>query len=132
MVDFSKYKKKEASEPEQPIEANIPETPILEPQEILLTHTIKDIKQEKKAQISSFVGMRNISHTPTTNVTKDNTIDICPMCNKRTKITQDKSMNKDEIIQWFSIFINRKKDNFTLDWLRGQKLTFESIYEMRK
>jgi len=48
--------------------------------------------------------MRNISHTPTTNVTKDNTIDICPMCNKRTKITQDKSMNKDEIIQWFSKF----------------------------
>jgi len=54
------------------------------------------------------------------------------MCSKRIKITQDKSMNKDEIIQWFSLFINRNKDNFTLDWLRGQKLTFESSYEMRK
>ncbi len=41
-------------------------------------------------------------------------------------------MNKDEIIQWFSLFININKDNFTLDWFRGQKLTFESIYEMRK
>ncbi len=37
-------------------------------------------------------------------------------------------MNKDEIIQWFTTFIN----NFTLDWFRGQKLTFESIHEMRK
>ena len=53
------------------------------------------------------------------------------MCNKRIKINQDKSMNKDEIIQWFTTFINRNKDKFTLDWLRGQKLTFESIYEMR-
>jgi len=57
---------------------------------------------------------------------------MCPICNKKYKITQDKNMNKDEIIQWFTTFINRNKDNFTLDWLRGQKLTFESIYEMRK
>ena len=41
-------------------------------------------------------------------------------------------MNKDEIIEWFTTFIDRNKDNFTLDWLRGQKLTFEIIYEMRK
>jgi hypothetical protein len=41
-------------------------------------------------------------------------------------------MNKDEIIQWFTTFINKNKDKFTLDWLREQKLTFESIYEMRK
>ena len=96
----------------------------------------KGIKKVKIDSNSSFVGMRNISHTPTTNVTKDNTIDICPMCNKRTKKNldsiQENGMNKDEIIQWFSTFINRNKDNFTLDWLRGQKLTFESIYEMRK
>ena len=24
------------------------------------------------------------------------------------------------------------KNNFTLDWLRGEKLTFESVNEMRK
>ena len=41
-------------------------------------------------------------------------------------------MNKDEIIQWFTTFINSNKENFTLEWLRGQKLTFESICEMRK
>jgi len=57
---------------------------------------------------------------------------MCPICNKKYKITQDKNMNKDEIIQWFTTFINRNKDNFTLDWLRGQKLTFEGIFEMRK
>jgi len=109
---------------------DIEKKPISEPKKKI--STIEGIKKVKIDSNSSFDGMRNISHIPTTNVTKDNTIDICPMCNKRTKITQDKSMNKDEIIQWFSIFINRKKDNFTLDWLRGQKLTFESIYEMRK
>ena len=41
-------------------------------------------------------------------------------------------MNKDEIIQGFTTFINRNKDNFTLDWLRGHNLTFESTYKMRK
>jgi len=41
-------------------------------------------------------------------------------------------MNKDEIIQWLTTFINRNKDNFTLDWLREQKLIYEPIYEMRK
>jgi len=41
-------------------------------------------------------------------------------------------MNKNEIIQWITTFINKNKDKFALDWLRVQKLTFESIYEMRK
>ena len=54
------------------------------------------------------------------------------MFNKRIRINQDKSMSKDEIIQWFTTFIKKNKEKFTLDWLRGQKLTFESIYEMRK
>jgi len=67
-----------------------------------------------------------------THPTIPKTINISPKCNKRSKIAQDKSMNKDEIIQWFTTFINRYKDNFTLDWLRGKKLTFESICEMRK
>jgi len=78
--------------------------------------------------ISSFVGQNNKQSNPT--ILKTN--NICPKCNRRIKIAQDKSMNKDEIIQWFTTFINRNEDNFTLDWLRGQKLTFESIYEMRK
>lgn len=74
--------------------------------------------EEKKVQISSFVGMKNTSYTPSTDITESTTIDICSICNKRNKITQDKNMNKDEIIQWFTTFINRNKDNFTLDWLR--------------
>ena len=48
------------------------------------------------------------------------------------KITQDKIMNKDEIIPVVYYLHHRNKDNFTLDWLRGQKLTLESIYKMRK
>ena len=87
-----------------------------------------NIDGEEMLSKSNFVGQNNKQSNPT--IPKTN--NICPKCNKRSKITQDKSMNKDEIIQWFTTFINRKKDSFTLDWLRGQKLTFESIYEMRK
>ena len=52
--------------------------------------------------------------------------------NKRHKITQDKFMNKDTIIDWLKNYLIKNKQNFTLDWLRGQKLTFESVNEMRK
>ena len=45
------------------------------------------------------------------------TNNLCPKCNKRIKITQDKIMDKDEIIEWFTTFINRNKDRFTLAWL---------------
>ena len=113
LVDFSKYQKKEASEP----------------QEILPT---KDIKEEEIDSNSSFVGMKKISHTPTTTIIENNNIDICPTCNKKYKITQDKSMNKDSIVDWFTKYLTENKQNFTLDWLRGQKLTFESVKEMRK
>ena len=129
LVDFSKYKKKEASEPLTHEKENIQEKPILEPQKIFFS---KNTKMKSESQISSFVGMRNISHTPTTDITEDITIEICPSCNKRYKITQDKSMNKDSIIDWFIKYLTKNKQNFTLDWLRGQKLTFESVNEMRK
>jgi len=36
------------------------------------------------------------------------------------------------MIEWFIAFINRNKDNYTLDWFRGQIIIFESIDEMRK
>lgn len=51
---------------------------------------------------------------------------------KRSKITGDKDLNKDEMCNWIANYINENKDVFTLDWLRGQKLTFESVIEMRK
>lgn len=41
-------------------------------------------------------------------------------------------MNKNEIIDWFTKYLVENKEHFTLDWLRGQKLSFESVYEMRK
>ena len=41
-------------------------------------------------------------------------------------------MNKDTIIDWFTKYLTENKQTFTLDWLRGQKLTFESVNEMRK
>ena len=99
--------------------------PILKPISI-----IKEDNNEVKIDLNSnFVGM---PYTHTTRITRENTIDICPTCNKRYKITQDKSMNKDTIIDWFTKYLTENKQTFTLDWLRGQKLTFESVNEMRK
>lgn len=57
---------------------------------------------------------------------------ICPTCNKRKKITGEKTMNRNEIIQWFQNFLSENKENLPLDWLRGKKLDFESVNEMRK
>lgn len=57
---------------------------------------------------------------------------VCPLCNKKHRISGEKTMNKDEVITWFKNYININKDNLPLGWLRGQKLTFESVNEMRK
>ena len=57
---------------------------------------------------------------------------ICPTCNKRNKIFGEKTMNRHVLIQWFQKFLAENKENLPLDWLRGQKLTFESVNEMRK
>ncbi|MHA1195774.1 MAG: hypothetical protein ACTSRH_04465 [Promethearchaeota archaeon] len=51
---------------------------------------------------------------------------------KRAAVRGDKSLNKDEICNYLAQYILENKDIFTLDWLRGQKLTFESVCEMRK
>lgn len=51
---------------------------------------------------------------------------------KKAKITQDKDMNKDEIIPWLNNYITENKSLLTLDFLRSQKLILESIVEMRK
>lgn len=51
---------------------------------------------------------------------------------KPKKITGDKNLNKSKMIQWLKDYMEENKDNFTLDWLRGQKLTYESVNEMRK
>ena len=51
---------------------------------------------------------------------------------KRLKILGDKDMDKREIINWFKDFISKNQKQFTLDWLRGQKLSFEAVNEVRK
>jgi uncharacterized protein with PIN domain len=51
----------------------------------------------------------------------------CPTCKKKLKITGEKQMSKNQLIEWFKKYISENKNNFPLDWLRGQKLTFESI-----
>lgn len=48
------------------------------------------------------------------------------------KILGDKDLNKNEIVDYITDYVKKNKDTFTLDWLRGQKLTFESVFEMRK
>ena len=48
------------------------------------------------------------------------------------KIVGDKILNKNQMIHWFKEYIEENQNSFTLDWLRGQKLTFESVNEMRK
>jgi hypothetical protein len=50
----------------------------------------------------------------------------------KKRITGDKDFNKNQMINWFIDFLNLNKKNFTLDWLRGQKLTFECVNEIRK
>ncbi len=46
-------------------------------------------------------------------------------------IIGDKDLNKDQISDYLANYILENKDNFTLDWLRGQKLTFESVKERK-
>jgi len=41
-------------------------------------------------------------------------------------------MNKQEIISWFRDFLSENEKTLPLDWLRGEKLSFESVNEMRK
>ena len=101
----------------------------------LESKTFLSINVEEKNECFLSIGKSekryNQIDTPITEITKDNNT-ICTACNKRHKITQDKSMNKDTIIDWFKSYLIKNKQNFTLDWLRGQKLTFESVNEMRK
>jgi len=51
---------------------------------------------------------------------------------KKVKITQDKDMDKDEIVIWLNNYTTENKSLLTLDFLRSQKLILESIVEMRK
>ena len=52
--------------------------------------------------------------------------------NSKRKVTGDKLLNKPQMLEWFIKLLQEKGDIFTLDYLRGQKLNFESVYEMRK
>ena len=64
--------------------------------------------------------------------TKPEKFKICPTCNKRKSIKGEKEMNKDELIQWFQNFVSENETTLPLDWLRGVKLSFECVNEIRK
>ena len=53
LVDFSKYKKKQASEPQTPIETYIPKEAISEPKKSFVSESIET---EIKSEISNIVG----------------------------------------------------------------------------
>jgi hypothetical protein len=65
-------------------------------------------------------------------IKKESKKDYCDLCGKKHKITQDKKMKKKETIDWFINFMKKNGDNFTLDYLRGKKMEFEAVNEMRK
>lgn len=48
------------------------------------------------------------------------------------KIVGDKELNKKQMIDWFIDLFKDKGNIFTLDYLRGQRQSFEAVYEMRK
>lgn len=58
--------------------------------------------------------------------------DLCPTCDKRLFIPQDKGMAKNEIVRWLNEYIIYNRNIIPLDFLRSQKLILESIVEMRK
>ena len=51
---------------------------------------------------------------------------------KPKKILGDKDLNRKQMIPYLQDYLKENQANFTLDWLRGMKLTFESVNEMRK
>ncbi len=51
---------------------------------------------------------------------------------KPKRIVGDKEFKKKQMSNYLAKYILENQDNFTLDWLRGQKLTYECVNEMRK
>ena len=56
----------------------------------------------------------------------------CPTCNRKYNVAGEIELNKAETTDWIVNCLKEKNDAFTLDFLRGQKLVYESIAEMRK
>ena len=48
------------------------------------------------------------------------------------QILGDKELNKIQICDYIAKYLVENKQNYTLDWLRGMKLTFEAVNEIRK
>jgi len=63
---------------------------------------------------------------------KKKVLDICPECNRKYKIFQDKDMNKEEILKDIADNILKNGDLLTLDFWRGQKFNYDNLLEMRK
>lgn len=51
---------------------------------------------------------------------------------KSVKITGDKTLNKNEIIEYITQKIKNNPKIYTLDFLRGQKQIYDALFEIRK
>ena len=58
--------------------------------------------------------------------------DYCSECGKKATITQDKSLNKDQIIENITNTLKDNKEVYTQDFLRSMKMIYDSLFEMRK
>jgi len=67
------------------------------------------------------------SLTPDNKKNTENTIS-----KKKKKITGDKKLSKEETIEKIITLLKTSKKSYTLDWLRGELLTFQAIHEVRK
>jgi len=99
----------------------------LKDQENSKNHPKEEIPPEIAKISKKMLDVKKVSKSVLTSKIK-----TCPTCDKRTKISGEKSMNKQEIISWFRDFLSENEKTLPLDWLRGEKLSFESVNEMRK
>ncbi len=95
---------------------------------------IEDSKQYKKPKKEAAPETKRIITVRNKNMKRKIAVykEVCHNCDKRLFISQDKEMTKNGIVLWLKKFIEHNKNKITLDFLRSQKLIFESIVEMRK
>lgn len=59
-------------------------------------------------------------------------LELCPECNRKYKIFQDKDLTKEDILKDIADNILKNGDLLTLDFWRGQKFNYDNLFEMRK
>lgn len=51
---------------------------------------------------------------------------------KEFKVIGDKKLSRKEMIEWLVNYLKENEEYLKLDWLRGQKYSYESIVNLRK